>query len=109
MSRLTRLSSLVGSWVAWWLLVIGIKAGPAIAAIVRATSGGGSEGSSVNLSFGDGGFTLKVARLGETVYQSSTSMMSLVLWLGVPPLLLWVAWALLRRREERRQRETIGA
>jgi len=104
MSRLSRFSTLIASWVLYWLLLIGIKAGPAIAAIVRATQGKGPEGSSnVSLSYGDGGFTLDVTRLGASVYQGSISTLSLVLWIGVPPLLLWVAWAVLRRREERQQ------
>ena len=102
MRRLSRFSTLIASWVLYWLVLIGVKAGPAITAVLRATRGGGPEGSnSVNVSFGDGGFTLTATRLGETLYQGSISMLSLVLWIGIPPLLLWVAWAIVRRREER--------
>jgi hypothetical protein len=109
MSRLSRLSSLIASWVLYWLLLLGIKGGPAIAAIIRATSGKAPEGSSnVNLSFGDGGFALNVARLGETVYAGSISFAALVCWLGVPPLLLWVVWAALRRREERARASNVA-
>src|SRR5436189_5434050 len=99
MGRLARFSTLIASWSLYWLLLIGVKAGPAIAAILRATRGAGPQGSnSVNLSYGDGGFTLTATRLGETLYQGSISTLSLVLWIGVPPLLLWVAWAVLRKR-----------
>jgi hypothetical protein len=102
MSRLSRLSTLIASWILYWLLLIGVKAGPAIAAIWRATRGGGPEGSSsVNLSYGDGGFTLDVIRLGQSVYQGSISTLALVLWVGIPPLILWIVWAVVRRREER--------
>jgi len=102
MSRLSRLSTLIASWILYWLLLIGIKGGPAIGAIWRATRAGGPEGSSsVNASFGDGGITLDVTRLGQSVYHGAISTLSLVLWIGIPPLVLWVAWAVLRRREER--------
>jgi len=108
MSRWSRLSTLVASWVLYWLLLIGVKCGPAIAAILRATQSGGPQGAgSVNLSYGDGGFTLTALRLGETLYQGSISTLALVLWIGVPPLLLWVAWAVLRRRDERRSDQMV--
>jgi hypothetical protein len=96
-----RLSTLLASWILYWLLIIGIKAGPAIAAILRATSGKGApEGSSsVNLSFGDAGFTLDVTRLGETLYHGAIGLLPLALWIALPPLVLYVIWAAMRRRE----------
>ena len=107
MSRLSRWSTLVASWVLYWLLLAGIKLGPAIAAIWRVTRSGGPEGSSsVNFSAGDQGLILHVTKLGREVYTASTSIMGLVLWIGVPPLILWFVWAWLRSRQIR-ERETV--
>lgn len=99
MGRLSRLSTLVASWILYWLLLVGVKLGPAIAAIMRATGGPSDGKSSVNVSYGDSGFVLDVAQQGQTVYHASASAMSLVLWIGIPPLVLWVLWAALRRRQ----------
>jgi len=95
---LTRLSTLLGSWAAYWLVLAGIKLGPAVAAIFRATR---AEGSSVNLSFGDQGFLLDVTQRGNTIYTGTTHLLPLALWVAVPPLLLWIVWVVLRQREQR--------
>jgi len=102
--RLTRFSTLIGSWVAYWLLAGAIKLGPAIAAILRATRGPSDNNSSVNLSFGDTGFMLDVTRAGQSVYYGATSLTALAFWIAGPPLLLWVIWVVLRQRRMRTDR-----
>ena len=96
--RLTRFSTLIGSWVAYWLLAGALELGPAIAAILRATRGPSDNNSSVNLSFGDTGFVLDVTRAGQSVYHGMISMTALAFWIAGPPLLLWALWVVLRQR-----------
>src|SRR3954471_18939509 len=94
--RLSRLSALLGSWFLYWLLLIGVKLGPAIAAIFRATR---QTGSGVNVSFGDRGFELAVTQAGQSVYHATVGFLAFACWIGIPPLILWVAWAINRRRD----------
>ena len=102
-NRLTRLSVLLGAWGAYWLLLVGVKLGPAIAAILRAT-GPGESGSSVNLSYGDEGFLLSVVQHGQTIYSATTHLLPLTLWIAGPPLGLWIAWSVVRAKRSREER-----
>ena len=99
--RLSRFSTLLASWVLYWLILAGVKLGPAIAAIFRASRG---TGSSVNLGFGDKGFELSVTQAGQATYQGTVGLIALACWVAIPPLILTFAWAIHRRQTEVRDR-----
>jgi hypothetical protein len=75
--------------------------GPLALAIIRATTGPDNGKSNVNVSFGDGGFSTTVVDQGRTVYTGTIGLVSAALWIAGPPLLIWLAFALRQRREER--------
>jgi hypothetical protein len=83
---------LVLAWIGYWLVLLVAGLGSAAVAIWRATRGQGS----FSLSYGDGGFSLIVTAGGAEIWRGSISALALALWIGVPPLLLWIAW--LRQR-----------
>ena len=79
------------SWIAYWVLLIAVGLGPAIAAIWRVSQAAKDQGS-VALSFGDGSFSLKAINAGVTLYSGSIHLLPLTLLVAGPPLLLWLAW-----------------
>src|SRR5262245_11853787 len=96
-SRWSRLSTLVGSWLLYWLVLGAVKLTPAIAAIIDATSGPSGAGGTVKASFGDGRVALEVIKQGATTYNGSIGQLPLALLIGVPPLIFWGIWMRLRR------------
>jgi len=82
---------LFASWFAYWILLIGIGLGPAIAAIWR-VSGATKDQGTAALSFDNGAFSLKVINAGTTIYSGSIHLLPLTLFVAGPPLLLWLAW-----------------
>ena len=87
---------LLAAWGTYWIALTGVKLGPAIAAMWRVTRPG--QHGSVSLSYGDSQVSLTVANAAATVYQGATPLFPLALWIGVPPLLLWLGWLALRSR-----------
>ena len=64
-SRRRSVWALFGAWIVYWLILAGVKLGPAALAIWRATRGSpGSNDSSVNLSVGDWVLKLVVTQQG---------------------------------------------
>lgn len=82
---------LFGSWLAYWALLIVVGLGPAIPPIWRATHAGPDQGS-IQLSFGNGGFLLKVFDAGATIYSGSIHFLPFALLVAGPPLALWLTW-----------------
>lgn len=101
-SRRWSVRGLAGSWVAYWLILGGIKLGPAIAAIWRASHATGND-SSVTVSVRDWVIGLGVTQHGATTWSGAAHLGVLALWIGAGPLALWVLWlatASRRRPEE---------
>jgi hypothetical protein len=92
---------IVGLWGAYWVALATFALGPLALAIIRATTGPDNGKSNVNVSFGDGGFSTTVVDQGRTVYTGTIGLVSAALWIAGPPLLIWLAFALRQRREER--------
>ena len=82
---------LFASWIAYWILLIGICLRPALVAIWRATRDTPEHGS-VNLSFGDSGFVLDVVKGGAKLYSGSIHLLPLALLVAGPPLAIWLLW-----------------
>ena len=92
---------LFASWIAYWLLLIAIGLGPAIAAIWRVSGAAEGKGS-VSASFGNT-FTISVVDAGVTTYSGSIHALPLILLVAGPPLLLWVLWFASRSKRDSRQ------
>jgi hypothetical protein len=93
-------ASLFGGWAIYWIVVGAVKLGPAIAAVLKATSGPDDGKSSVALNYGDGGFALTVIERGVTTFSGSATLLELALWMAGPPLIWWVVWAMRRRKQQ---------
>src|SRR6476659_3985605 len=91
---------LIGSWIAYWLIVGGVKLGPAALAIWRATRGPEGTGN-VNVNFGNGVSSLNVLQSGSTTYSGSASVLAIALWFAGPPLVSWLWWLMRNRNTER--------
>jgi hypothetical protein len=91
---------LVGGTIAYWVVVAAVKLGPAAFVIYRATRGPKGS-SSVNASLGNGGVSLNVIEKGVTTYTASASLFMIAAWVALPPLIGWVAWAVLRKKNDR--------
>lgn len=87
---------LLASWLAYWAALILVALGPAIPAIWRVTRPDAH--GSINGSFGDGLLKLTVMDSGTVVWEGAVRVLIATCWLGVPPLLLWLAWVIARSR-----------
>ena len=96
---------LFGSWIAYWLVVAGVKLGPAAVAIWRATRGPESGKNSVSFSAGSEGLKLVVAEHARTTWSGSISIAGLIAWVALVPLALWVAWFVAARSDAPAPRE----
>jgi len=85
--------------IAYWVVAAAVKLGPAALAIYRATQGPKGS-SSVNASLSGGGFSLNVIEKGVTTYNASASLMVIAAWVALPPLIGWIAWAVLRKKDD---------
>ena len=94
--RRWRPGHLLLSWGTYWVGLALATLGPALPAILRATSGQGS----ITASAGDQGVRLVVSEAGTTLWSGAASVSSIAFWIVGPPLVLWVVW-LARRRAAR--------
>lgn len=86
---------LLGSWVAYWVVLAAVTLSPAIGATRRLASAPENRGR-VTFGFGDGQFELKVVEAGETLFNGHASLLETTLLVAGPPLLLWIFWMLTR-------------
>jgi hypothetical protein len=96
-----RPSTLLASWVVYWVVLAFVALGPAFAALWKATHAGSGK-ADFSLNFGNGLFTLVVNANGKMLYTGSASVLAIALLVGVPPLLVWALWVAQRPRGERR-------
>src|SRR5215471_14050655 len=89
---------LLGLWSAYWAGLAVFTLGPLAVAVYRATSASDGHGS-VTASLGDGGFVVTVIRDGQTIYSMSLHIIAAALWIGGPPLLGWLTFAIASRRQ----------
>ena len=85
------------AWTAYWVLLLAATLGPALPAILRATSGKGNHGE-INASFGDAGFSLAVKEMDRVTWSGSIHLLPAALWVALPPLALWILWLRARSR-----------
>lgn len=88
--------TLLASWVAWWIALTLWGIGSAIPLLWRVSQEGAKGNASV--SFGDGGFQATITEAGRAAWHGEISYLSLVLLVGIPPLILWALWARAQKR-----------
>lgn len=92
------------SWIVYWVALLLFTLGPAVPSVIRAT---GTKGKGeISASFGDGVLSLVVKQAGQVTWSGSVHTLTAVLWLALPPLLLWALWVATRGSA---QSETVGA
>jgi hypothetical protein len=86
------------SWGLYWLALLAIGLARIAPPIWRATHGPTGTTSAVNLSFSNTIASLTVTQAGQTTWTGSISLITMALWVAVPPLVLWMLWAATRPR-----------
>jgi hypothetical protein len=84
-------------WVAYWAGLVAVTLTPAIKATMRATQVAKDHGQ-INAGFNNSMLNYTVLENGVTTYAGTVSVTTLLLWVAGPPLLLWLAWLLMRDR-----------
>jgi hypothetical protein len=96
--RRWRSSHLLLAWTMYWLALIAVTLGRALAAAWRATHADPGHGS-INGSITDGLVHVDILRDGVRMWAGSATVGEIVFWFAVPPLLLWLGWLASRPRD----------
>lgn len=87
---------LLMSWAAYWL-GLGVATVWKPVSLAWRVSRPSAKGS-ISAGYGDGAINLKMVMDGVTTYTASVNVSTMLLWIAVPPLVLWLGWFLLRSR-----------
>jgi hypothetical protein len=90
---------LLASWIAYWIALPFIALAPALPVLWRVSGAAQGQGN-IGVSFGDTGWVVTVAA-GADKWVGHTSSLEVALWVGLPPLLMWIAWMASRPRAGR--------
>lgn len=91
------LGSLIATWAGYWIALAGVTLAPFLKWMWEINGASGQHGTaSASLQAGDAGLTLTALKEGVTVYTGVAPFADLALWIAGPPLVLWLAWLLLR-------------
>ena len=85
------------SWGAYWAGLVAVKLSPAILEMWRVTRLPPGHGV-INASFNNGVFDLSVVEDGVTTLANSAPLWTILLWVLVPPIVLWATWLFVRVR-----------
>ena len=94
-------------WAAYWAGLVGVTLSPAIGATWRATHLPEGHGS-VSASFGNATLSYTVIEDGVKTWVGTTSMTTALLWVVLPPLVLWLVWLIVRQRPDSGLRSVAG-
>ena len=106
--RRWRAAHLLRAWILYWVALAAVVLWrPALVAmrLSKAPQGHANAG----LSFGDGAFDLKMTVDNAPAYHGHATYGEVVLWLVVPPLLLFLVWLALRPRPGAPRPAELGA
>ena len=95
----------VATCVVYWLAlgIVGLsQVGPPLWRATHAPTGQGA----FSVSYGDGAFKLTVTLGGNTIWAGSIHFLALALWIGLPPLALWIGW--ISQRPARREMDAVS-
>jgi hypothetical protein len=95
--RRWRPGQLLASWAAYWVGLAGVALGPAVPAVWRATHLPEGHGS-ISAAFDNGLLTFSVIEDGVKTLSMSASFGTVLAWVIVPPLALWLVWLAMRQR-----------
>jgi hypothetical protein len=84
------------AWLAYWIGLILVTLWPAIIAGWRLSRPNGH--GSANASFTNGVLNANLVDAGRTIWAGSVSFSTLVLFLAIPPLVLWLVWLMTASR-----------
>lgn len=91
---------LLAAWGAYWAGLAAVTLGPPALAIMRLRADPDTHGS-VAASIDNGVANLTVAlENGASTWSGSASLLEIALWAFAPPLLLWIAWVIVRPRRQ---------
>lgn len=103
MFRLDRwkVGALLGTWVGYWVALVGVSLGPGIVAAWRLTHQSGSRGS-MFASVDNGRLLINVndVAIASGVWHFNAAIATVLAWIAVPPLALWLLWLVSRPRRE---------
>ena len=101
-------AELLAAWVAYWLLLAAVAF--ARPALIMYRIRGLPEGSSnAQVSLGDQGFVAHIVSQGRTLIDQRASGTAVLLWLVVPPLLIFAVWLAMRPRPGQARPGALGA
>jgi hypothetical protein len=95
--RRWRPGQLLASWAAYWVGLAGVALGPAVPAAWRATHLPEGHGS-ISAAFDNGLLAFSVIEDGVKTLSMSASFGTVLAWVIVPPLALWLVWLAMRQR-----------
>ncbi|HEU4629769.1 MAG TPA: hypothetical protein VFS08_08475 [Gemmatimonadaceae bacterium] len=85
------------AWGGYWLTLALVVLGRPALLGWRLTHGSDTHGT-ISAGFENAVVRLTIVEDGLTRWSGSTHLLTMALWLTVPPLLLWLVWLLLQRR-----------
>jgi hypothetical protein len=86
---------LLAAWVTYWIAAVCWTLGPTLLKVWQITRRSDIK-SSASVSLGNEGLHIDISQAATSVWSVSASVGEIVALVTVPPLLLWVAWLLLR-------------
>jgi hypothetical protein len=95
--RRWRSKHLLWSWIGYWIVLAALTLGPAAFQAYRVAKPPGGKGS-ISAGFENSVAKYTIINDGVTIRTASARFSTIALWLGGPPLLLWIAWMLARPR-----------
>lgn len=89
---------LLSSWGVYWAGLVALKLGPAIREMWRVTQLPEGHGS-INAGFDNGVINVSVLEDGVKTFAGSAPFSTILLWVLVPPMALWLVWLFVRVRQ----------
>src|SRR4051812_13807977 len=90
-----RPKTLLAAWSVYWCGLVLWGLGSVLPAVWRLQAPGAK--GSANVAFGDKGFELTMTEAGKTILHRGIAFDSLMLLIGLPPLILWALWLCAQR------------
>jgi hypothetical protein len=100
--------NLLLAWCAYWLTLIVVGLGPAIAVGWRMSHDPQSHGDA-SIKVGNGIVSATIFEAGRSSWAGSISLLTLALLVAVPPLLLWLVWLVGTSRTNNAGRDATNA